>query len=451
MCQRAAIDEAEAVAAPGSSPPFMRFIAHVSLPQKFDTKGNLAANWKKWIQIWKAYEIVTGLDKQPSTLRVATFITCIGPDALEIHTGLPFQSDDDMQNIDKVLELWQNYCIGKTNVIYERYRYNNRLQESDESIDAYTTALRTLAETCEFGSLKEDLIRDRLVCGIRDNSLRKKLLQEPKLTPDKCLDNCRAAEATKLQMQAMTNQNNESSDVNALKSSSEKSNVRMVDDCKFCGKSHERNREKCPAYGKVCKKCKKENHVASKCHLHEKKSSSKKKKPKASKSSSKETSRKKVSLVETDLSSEEEILSVELSAEDGSVSTFEVINSVSDFPNKIYAVMEIQGKPVRMRIDSGASCNVLPKKYLRGAAEIQKTNKLLTAYNKQQISALGSARVSLRNPRTSRGFNSSRVAGRSTRLQRPDYPLGHTVRTSSKTRSQLRILAKKIGKIGAKT
>ena len=209
-------DEVEAVAAPGSTPPFTRFIANVSLPQKFDTKGNLAANWKKWIQIWKAYEIVTGLDKQPSTLRVATFITCIGPDALEIHTGLPFQSDDDRQNIDKVLELWQNYCIGKTNVIYERYRFNNRSQESDESIDAYTTALRTLAETCEFGSLKEDLIRDRLVCGIRDNSLRKKLLQEPKLTLDKCLDSCRAAEATKLQMQAMTNQNNESSDVNAV-------------------------------------------------------------------------------------------------------------------------------------------------------------------------------------------------------------------------------------------
>ena len=202
-------DEAEAVAAPG--------IANVSLLQKFDTKGNLAANWKKWIQIWKAYEIVTGLDKEPSTLCVATFITCIGPDALKIHTGLPFQSDDDRQNMDKVLELWQNYCIGKMNVIYERYRFNNCWQESDELIDAYTTALRTLAETLEFGSLKEDLICDCLVCGIRDNSMRKKLLQEPKLTLDKSLDSCWAVEATKLQMQAMTNQNNKSSNVNALK------------------------------------------------------------------------------------------------------------------------------------------------------------------------------------------------------------------------------------------
>ena len=159
------------------------------------------------------------------------------------------------------------------------------------------------------------------------------------------------------------------------------------------------DREKCPAYGKVCKKCKKENHVASKCHLHEKKTSSKKKKPKAPKSSWKETSRKKVSFVETDLSSEEEILYVELSTEDDNKSTSEVINSVTDFPNKIYAHMEIQGKPVRMQIDSGASCNVLPKKYLPGVAEI----------NKQQISALGKARASMRNPMTRKKYNAEFV------------------------------------------
>ena len=41
-----------------------------------------------------------------------------------------------------------------------------------------------LADTCEFGSLKDGLIRDHLVCGIEDDSLRKKLLQEPKLTLD---------------------------------------------------------------------------------------------------------------------------------------------------------------------------------------------------------------------------------------------------------------------------
>ena len=116
-----------------------------------------------------------------------------------------------------------------------------------------------------------------------------------------------------------------------------------------------------------------------------------------------------MSLVETDLISEEEILSVQLSAEDENGSTSEVINSVSGFPNKIYAVMEIQGKPVRMQIDSGASCNVLPMKYLPRVAEIQKSNKLLTAYNKQKISALGTVRVSMRNPRTRKKYSAEFV------------------------------------------
>ena len=313
--------------------------------------------------------------------------------------------------MDKVLELWQNYCIGRTNVIYERYKFNNRSQEANESIDAYTTALRTLAETCEFGSLKDDLIRDRLVCGIRDNGQRKKLLHEPKLTLEKCIDSCRAAEATKLQVQDMSSQSKESSEVNALKSSRPKSNPSMVDDCKFCGKSHERNREKCPAFGQICKKCKKENHVASKCHLHGKKSSSVKKKQKAPKPNSKESFRKKVNALETNTSPDKELLTVELSTEDVNVSTAEVVNvsAVSDFPSKIFAAMEIQGKTVKMQIDSGASCNVLPKEYPPEGTEVQKTNKLLTAYNKERILALGTARVSMRNPKTRKKYNAEFV------------------------------------------
>ena len=98
--------------------------------------------------------------------------------------------------------------------------FNSCSQQPDESIDAYTTVLRTPAETCQFGLFKDDLIRDRLVCGIRDNGQRKKLLQEPKLT----LDSCRAAEATKLQVQDMLSKGKESSDVNALKSSRPKPN-----------------------------------------------------------------------------------------------------------------------------------------------------------------------------------------------------------------------------------
>ena len=70
-----------------------------------------------------------------SRFRAVTFITCIGPDALEVHSGLPFRSDEEKQDINVVLNLWKFHCIGHTNVIYEHYKFNNRKQEPHESID----------------------------------------------------------------------------------------------------------------------------------------------------------------------------------------------------------------------------------------------------------------------------------------------------------------------------
>lgn len=113
-----------------------------------------------WYQKWDAYEEVTDLRNQTSRPRVATFITCIGKEALEVHNGLPFQNDEQKADINKVLELWENHCLGKTNIIYKRYKFNNRSQEQPEPIDNYVTALRALAETCEFGALKDNLIRE---------------------------------------------------------------------------------------------------------------------------------------------------------------------------------------------------------------------------------------------------------------------------------------------------
>ncbi|XP_068670943.1 uncharacterized protein [Montipora foliosa] len=174
--------------APTSNSTQQVLTSNLPLPPRLELRGNLARNWKNWLQTWKAYETITGLHLKLQDYRVATFITCIGSEAIEIHGGLPFASEAEKGSIDKVLELWNNYCAGKTNTIYERYKFNNRSQEPGETIDAYATAVRTLADTCLFGSLKEEMIRDRLVCGISDNVLRKKLLQESQLTLEKCMD-----------------------------------------------------------------------------------------------------------------------------------------------------------------------------------------------------------------------------------------------------------------------
>ena len=66
------------------------FISNVPVPPQIELSGNLANNWKQWKQVWSAYELVTCLNEQTDEYRVAAFITCIGPNVLAIHDGLPF-------------------------------------------------------------------------------------------------------------------------------------------------------------------------------------------------------------------------------------------------------------------------------------------------------------------------------------------------------------------------
>lgn len=60
----------------------------------------------------------------------------------------------------------------------ERHKFNTRNQKEGESIQSYVADLRILASTCEYGALKDDLIRDKIVCGVASNTVRKQLLKE---------------------------------------------------------------------------------------------------------------------------------------------------------------------------------------------------------------------------------------------------------------------------------
>lgn len=192
--------------------------SHIPLPPKLDLGGNISQTWKTWKQIWNSYVIVTGLADKDNAYQMATFITCIGHEALEVYNGLPFRDENEKNDPTVILRLMEEYFVGKTNTIYERYVFNNKHQESCESVDAYVTKLRKLSLTCEFGQLADQMIRDRIVCGIKDNAVRKKLLQEADLSLQKCVDICRAAEKTPTQIKSMNLQD----EVHALNKSSRK-------------------------------------------------------------------------------------------------------------------------------------------------------------------------------------------------------------------------------------
>ena len=81
--------------------------------------------------------------------------------------------------------------------------FNTRAQGATEGIDVYVTELRKLARNCEFGELHDsiirDIIRDRIVCGIRSNEVRKRLLREKDLSLERAVEMCKSSEITENQ------------------------------------------------------------------------------------------------------------------------------------------------------------------------------------------------------------------------------------------------------------
>ena len=380
-------------APPPSVPSYYGIQSNLPVPSRLDMSGNIAENWKKWKQVWDSFEIASRLNQQENKYRMATFITCIGSEALEVSNGLPFEAEEDKRVMSKVLELTERHCIGQINVIYKRYCFNNRNQESGESFDAYLTALRTLTKTCNFGPLTDELIHDRIVCGIRDTGTRKKLLQEAKLTLQRCINNVSICRNNR--------DANESYDVNALNQKGKKvwkskSDTSVVD-CKFSGRKHERSRDKCPAFGKECTKCGKANHFSSLCKqrsVH----------PKRKKEQFHHVQNSKRSDDDDD---NDYCFTISLENQEGE----EIVIKVDSQPikSKIFAMMKVEGHPVRFQVDSGATCNVISANDLPNRCQIEHSKQVLSMFNGSQMEAIGKCRVNLLNPKVNKEYKAEFV------------------------------------------
>ena len=55
------------------------------------------------------------------------------------------------------------------------------------------------------------------------------------------------------------------------------------------------------------------------------------------------------------------------------------------YPNQVFAQLEIEGKMVKFQLDLGATCNVIRYQDLPSGVRLQKTNQVLSVYNKDHI------------------------------------------------------------------
>ena len=96
----------------------------------------------------------------------------------------------------ELVKIVKNHHQPPPSTIVQRFYINTRIQEiEEETVSEFVAGLHRLSEYCQFAATLDDMLRDRLVCGIRDCRFQQRLLAETDLTFQKALDISQAIEA----------------------------------------------------------------------------------------------------------------------------------------------------------------------------------------------------------------------------------------------------------------
>ena len=136
--------------------------------------------WPKWLKRFERFRQASELCKKSEESQVNTLLYSMGEKADDILQSFNLE-EEELKKYETAIDKFQKHFICRRNVIFERAKFNSRKQEEGETVDSFITALYGLAEHCEFGQLHDELIRDRIVVGIRDITLSEKMQMDPKL------------------------------------------------------------------------------------------------------------------------------------------------------------------------------------------------------------------------------------------------------------------------------
>ena len=138
-------------------------------PEPFNFKT--PDEWPRWRRRFEQFRIASGLSTDTAEKQISTLLYCLGEEADSVLTSMNI-TEEERKVYKTVLSKLDAYFKVRRNVIYERARFNRRSQQPGETVEQFIMALYELTDTCNYGELKDEMIRDRIVVSIQHSSLR---------------------------------------------------------------------------------------------------------------------------------------------------------------------------------------------------------------------------------------------------------------------------------------
>lgn len=153
-------------------------------PGQLHLGGDTSRNWCLFKQKFELF--VSAATPQGKTYtgptKTALLLSVVGDDGLEVFNNFDFGEGESKQDYDTVIRKFDEYCASQLNEVHERYVFRQRIQAQGEPAEQFIRDLRRLAQSCNFGTLAESMIRDQIVFGTNNGKVREKLLRDNKLT-----------------------------------------------------------------------------------------------------------------------------------------------------------------------------------------------------------------------------------------------------------------------------
>ncbi|XP_055388170.1 uncharacterized protein LOC129616540 [Condylostylus longicornis] len=140
----------------------------------------------------------------------------MGHGALKIFSS--FNEDVDKIKYEDLIKKFEKYFLPKINLAIERHKFFTCAQKPTESIEDFITGLKNLSLNCEFGTLRESLVRDIFVCGLSQQNIqiKEKLLSEGNISLDKAVEIAKSTVLTRVHSRQIQSNSSDSLFVGAV-------------------------------------------------------------------------------------------------------------------------------------------------------------------------------------------------------------------------------------------